>query len=199
MEPGREKEMQTMKKIQTVAAILAGAVLGLGAAQVYAQVSVPSTNVPVSILDLTTVTSTLNFTVTTTNGVTDADVQLNITHTFDADLEIQLGSPAVPLTMVWQDCGGGLNDLTDTVISDQGAVTNCAAGAPYTGNFQATPGGVANATVMATFNVATEQAGTWTLSIFDDSAADTGTLNAWSITLNGPPPLPVELMNLEVK
>ena len=49
------------------------------------------------------------------------------------------------------------------------------------------------------FNGAAEQMGTWTLNVQDDSPADTGTLTAWSLTLTGPPPLPVELMNFEVK
>ncbi len=33
----------------------------------------------------------------------------------------------------------------------------------------------------------------------DDSSICTGTLNAWSLTIDGPAPLPVELMNFEVE
>ena len=40
--------------------------------------------------------------------------------------------------------------------------------------------------------------GVWTLNVADDSAICTGTLNAWSLTLDGAPPLPVELMSFDV-
>jgi subtilisin-like proprotein convertase family protein len=191
-----------MRKIQTIAMILVAAVLALGAALAYAQVSVPSTNVPVPIPDNPgpPAVSTLNFPISTTNGVTDADVSWSVTHTFDADLEFSLGSPAVGLTLVFGDCGGGSNDFINTIISDQGAPPDCStAGPPFTGTFQGSSGGIPNPTAMAAFNGAAQQMGTWTLSILDDSALDTGTLTAWSLTLNGPPPLPVELMNVDVK
>ena len=195
-----------MRKIQTIAVILVGAAVTLGASQAYAQVSVASTNVPLPIADGPApntpgppTISTLNFVVTTTNGVTDADIQWSVTHTFDGDLEFTLSSPTVAGTVVFGDCGGGGNNFTNTVISDQGVAPNCGAGAPFTGTFQGSLNGIVNPTAMAPFNVSTEQAGTWTLSVTDDSPADTGTLDAWSITLTGPPPLPVELMNLEVK
>ena len=195
-----------MRKIQTIAMILVAA-LALGAAQAQAQVSVPSTNVPQSIPDGTSpgvpgvpAVSTLNFNVTTTNGVTDADVSWSVTHTFDADLWFSLSSPTVGLTVIFANCGGSGDNFNGTIVSDQGAAPDCVAGGPFAGTFQGTDtGGVPNPTAMAIFNGAAEQMGTWTLSIQDDSPADLGTLTAWSLTLNGPPPLPVELMNFEVK
>jgi subtilisin-like proprotein convertase family protein len=44
----------------------------------------------------------------------------------------------------------------------------------------------------------TSSGGVWTLNVVDDSSICTGTLNAWSLTLDGAPPLPVELMTLEI-
>ena len=40
--------------------------------------------------------------------------------------------------------------------------------------------------------------GVWTLTAADDSSIITGTLNSWSLTLDGAPPLPVELMSFEI-
>lgn len=190
------------RKIQTIALILVGAALALGAVQAYAQVSVPSTNVPVAIPDNPgpPAVSTLNFPVSTTNGVTDADVQWSVTHTFDGDLGFSLSSPTVGLTVVFANCGANGADFVNTIISDQGPPPDCVGGSPFAGTFQGTDAsGAVNPTAMAPFNGAAQQQGTWTLSILDDSPADSGTLTAWSLTLNGPPPLPVELMNFEVK
>lgn len=195
-----------MKKIQTIAVILVAA-LALAAAPAYAQVSVSSTNVPQSIPDGTTpgtpgvpAVSTLNFNVSTTNGVTDADVSWSVTHTFDSDLWFSLSSPTVGLTLLFANCGGSTDNFNGTIISDQGAAPNCTSGGPFAGTFQGTDnGGVPNPTAMAAFNGAAQQMGTWTLNVQDDSPADVGTLTAWSLTLTGPPPLPVELMNFEVK
>ena len=41
--------------------------------------------------------------------------------------------------------------------------------------------------------------GVWTLTVWDDSSICTGTLNSWSLTLDGAPPLPVELVSFEIE
>jgi subtilisin-like proprotein convertase family protein len=187
------------KGLAIVAGLLAMAV---GAARIHAAVTVPSTDVPKVIADLATVTSTLNFNVNGT--ITDANLLVNIRHTWDGDVGLQLTRPGGAAVVLWNgpaggNCGAAGDNFTNTVIDNQGAAPNClAAGAPYTGNFQGAPGGVVNGTVMNAFNTFTS-GGIWTLSVNDDTGADTGTLLGWSLTLDGPPPLPVELMKLEVK
>jgi subtilisin-like proprotein convertase family protein len=65
-------------------------------------------------------------------------------------------------------------------------------GAPFTGSFQSPAAGTMNAFDTTASN------GIWTLTVADDSTIITGTLVSWSLTLDGPPPLPVELMSYEV-
>lgn len=174
-------------------------VLGAGAAKVYAVVSIASTNVPLAIPDNGSTASTLNFTAGGAATITDANVQFSITHTWDSDIVVSLAHPSGTLTRtVMQNCGTS-GDNFNVVIDDAGAAGGCAfANTPITGTIQARTGAAALApTQMASFNGVTA-VGAWTLTAGDDSAICTGTLNSWSLTLDGAPPLPVELMNFDV-
>ncbi|HLA76351.1 MAG TPA: proprotein convertase P-domain-containing protein [Vicinamibacteria bacterium] len=188
------------KSIKVFGLVAIAVALAFGA-QVYAQVTATSTNVPLPIPDNGNVNSTLNFPVSTTNGITDVDVQFSITHTWDSDVRVTIAAPSVAAVTVMENCGGSGDNFTSTRISDQGAAGGCAfANAPFTGTFQARQGaGTVNATALSAFNVSTQQSGTWTLNVADDSSICTGTLTAWSVIVSGPPPLPVELMNFQVK
>ena len=181
-----------------------------GSVQLYAAVTVNSTNVPVAIPDNGQTTSTLSVDTTTVPGgagfptpwnMTDVNVSFSITHTWDDDVVVSITSPAVPIVQIMSNCGGSADNFTNTVIDDSGVAANCGfAGAPYTGTFQAMQGATPNPnpTALAAFN-GTAANGTWTLTVADDSAICTGTLTAWSITVNGPAPLPVELQNFDIK
>ena len=181
-----------------------------GSVQLYAAVTVNSTNVPQVIPDPGSVTSTLSVNTTTVPGgvgfptpwnMTDVNVSFSITHTWDDDVVVSITSPAVPIVQIMANCGGSADNFTNTVIDDAGVAANCGfAGAPFTGTFQAMQGAVPNPnpTALAAFN-GTAANGTWTLTVADDSAICTGTLTAWSITVNGPAPLPVELQNFDIK
>ena len=181
-----------------------------GSVQLYAAVTVNSTNVPLAIPDPGSVTSTLSVDTTTVPGgvgfptpwnMTDVNVSFSITHTWDDDVVVSITSPAVPIVQIMSNCGGSADNFTNTVIDDAGVAANCGfPGAPYTGTFQAMQGAVPNPnpTALAAFN-GTAANGVWTLTVADDSSICTGTLTAWSITVNGPAPLPVELQNFEIK
>ena len=181
-----------------------------GSVQLYAAVTVNSTNVPLAIPDPGSVTSTLSVDTTTVPGgvgfptpwnMTDVNVSFSITHTWDDDVVVSITSPAVPIVQIMSNCGGSADNFTNTVIDDAGVVANCGfPGAPYTGTFQAMQGATptANPTALAAFN-GTAANGVWTLTVADDSSICTGTLTAWSVTVNGPAPLPVELQNFEIK
>ena len=188
-------------KYTTGLAVAAGLLaMAVGGATIHAAVTQNSTDVPKAIPDnnLAGVNSTLNFTVAGT--ITDANLNIgSLTHSFDGDIEFRLTRPGGAQVLVSSDCGVNGVNFTNTVFSDEGAVPNCtAAGAPFTGNFQGAPNGVVNATVMTAFDGFASN-GVWTLNVADDSGLDTGTLNAWGLTLDGAPPLPVELQKLEVK
>jgi subtilisin-like proprotein convertase family protein len=201
---GTEGEEKLTIKYTKGLAVAAGLLaMAVGAARIHAAVTIPSTDVPKVIADLSSVTSTLNFTVTGT--ITDANLLVNIRHTWDGDVGIQLRRPGGADVVLWNgpsglgNCGGSGDNFTNTVIDDEGAAPNCTnLGPPYTGNFQGAPNGTVNATTMTAFDTFSS-GGVWTLTANDDVAADTGTLLGWSLTLDGAPPLPVELMKLEVK
>lgn len=188
-----------MKNRKLIVPLLALALVAVGAAQLFAAVTESSTNVPLAIPDNGNVSSTLNFSVNGT--MTDANLTVNITHTWDSDLNLTLTSPSVAAQLIWSNCGGSGDNMTNTVIdNDAAGLANCAfAGAPFTGSFQPTTGPVA-APASGTMNAfdGTSSGGVWTLNVADDSAICTGTINSWSLTLDGPPPLPVELMNFEI-
>ncbi len=137
--------------------------------------SVTSTDVPKPIPDLTTITSTA--TVSGAGPITDVNVTLNITHTFDSDLVITLISPdGTQVTLASHD-GGSRHNFTNTTFDDQ-ATTSIANGrAPFTGSFK--PIGS-----LATLNGLSAN-GTWTLQVADTVALDSGTLNSWSLQITG--------------
>jgi subtilisin-like proprotein convertase family protein len=200
----------TMRKALALSAAALAVIAG--SVQLYAAVTVSSTNVPLPIPDNVPAgaVSTLSVDTTTVPGgvgfptpwnMTDVNVTFSITHTWDDDVLVRIASPAVAAVTIMQNCGGSGDNFANTVIDDAGAVANCAfPGAPYTGSFQAMQGATPNpnATALAAFN-GTAANGTWTLTAVDDSAICTGTLTAWSVTVDGPPPLPVELQNFEIK
>ena len=179
--------------------------VALGAAQLFAAITVSSTNVPLAIPDASSVNSTLA--VVPSGTITDANLTVNISHLWDADIQISLAGPTVAAQLLWKNCGSSGDNLTNTVIDNDAAglaVCTSVGGPPFTGSFQPTDGGsnagttpVPAAGSLNAFD-GTDSAGTWTLSVADDSSLITGTLNAWSITLDGAPPLPVELMNFEI-
>ncbi len=194
-----------MKKQRLSVLGLGCALVAFGAFRLFAAVTESSTDVPKAIPDNSNVNSTLSFSVNGT--ISDANLTVNISHAWDADIQLSLSSPTVAVQVLWKNCGGSGDNLTNTVIDDQAAslaACTAAVGPPFTGSFKPTDGGsnagtspVAASGTMGAFNGASS-GGVWTLNVADDSSIITGTLNSWSLTLDGTPPLPVELMKLEI-
>ncbi len=105
--------------------------------------------------------------------ILDVNVTLNITHTWDADLNISLTSPGGTTVLLSDDNGGSGDDYTNTIFDDASGTAITSGAAPFTGTFS--PEGN-----LSDFN-GEDPSGTWTLSIFDDAGGDTGTLNSFSI------------------
>ncbi|MDC8011441.1 beta strand repeat-containing protein [Tahibacter soli] len=143
-----------------------------------------STNVPVAVPDVGSVTSTL--TVPGNPRIADINVAIQGNHTFMADYDVHLISPAgndVGLfTDVFNQTTGG-RSLLDIVIDDEAAIPPA---------FQVSAG----MRVQPEFNYrlawfdGENAGGTWTLQVRDDVAVDTGSITGWSIEICEAPPPP---------
>ncbi|MBL8743981.1 MAG: DVUA0089 family protein, partial [Myxococcales bacterium] len=133
--------------------------------------SVDGTGLPIAITDLATFTSTAN--VATTGTIASVGVQVNINHTYDGDLHLNLISPMATNVDLSSENGGTDENYINTVFSTNGTTNITAGTAPYTGVFL--PEGN-----LALFNGQTA-AGNWTLSVQDDANGDQGTLNQWRV------------------
>jgi subtilisin family serine protease/subtilisin-like proprotein convertase family protein len=130
-----------------------------------------STNVPQSIPDRGMITSTIQ--VSAALSIADVDVGLDITHTFDGDLDVFLLAPDGTRVELFTDVGGGGANFVRTVLDDEASVSIQTGGAPFTGRFR--PEGQLSALDNR------QTLGTWTLQITDDAGADVGTLTGWEL------------------
>jgi subtilisin-like proprotein convertase family protein len=144
--------------------------------QPISQTTYPSTDTPKPIPDVTTILSSI--VVASTGPVSDVNVTINITHTFDADLDIFLIGPNGTRVELTTDNGSSGHDFVNTVFDDQAATSITLGTAPFTGSFK--PEGL-----LSTLNGIPAN-GTWTLEVTDDAAVDIGTLNSWSLTITNP-------------
>jgi subtilisin-like proprotein convertase family protein len=189
-----------MKSRTFVGPLVSAMLVALGAVQIYAAVTESSTNVPLAIPDNGNVNSTLNFSVNGT--ITDVNLTVDVAHTWNDDIELRLASPSVAQQLLWQDCGGSSDNITGTIDQQAGSLSTCPSTGSINGTFQPTDG-TAAAPVAATGTLnaynGSSSGGVWTLNVVDDSSICTGTLNAWSLTIDGAAPLPVELMSFEIE
>lgn len=151
---------------------LTGSAPGSGAATV----SSGAVNLAIPDSNPTGITSTLAVaSIPAGATITGIDVTLNITHTWDSDLDIFLVGANGTQIELSTDNGGSSDNYTNTILSSAG-VTNVTAGvAPFTGTFL--PEGA-----MASLYSVTN--GNWSLKIVDDAGGDAGTLVNWSINIS---------------
>ncbi len=150
-----------------------------------ATVIIPSTDTPLAIPDLGTVLSMIN--VGSHLSITDLNLGLNISHSWDPDLDIFLshGATRVEITTDNGSNGNGAN-FTNTIFDDGASTAVTAGAAPFNGSFR--PEGLLSA-----FN-SLDAFGIWTLEVSDDFSDDVGRLMSWSLEITGDPiitgPLP---------
>ena len=115
-------------------------------------------------------------------------VSVNITHTWNDDLEISLISPSGATILLSSDNGGSGDNYND-VIFDDGAADPISSLDFVTGTIS---GPYSPEEPLATFNAANgvNPNGIWTLSICDDAAGDIGNLNSWELNFAFVPPPP---------
>lgn len=123
--------------------------------------------------DTNGITSTITIPTTCATASAIATVSVNITHTWNADLDIFLVAPNGSQIELSTDNGGNGDNYTAT-FQTGGAVL---------------PTG--NSTINGTFapeqafsNLTGAASGIWTLRVVDDEGSDLGTLNSWGITFD---------------
>ncbi|MGH9871609.1 MAG: DUF4214 domain-containing protein, partial [Pyrinomonadaceae bacterium] len=173
---------------------------GLGANATY-NLSVAVSNAPTPTGTCTTYTSTdvpkviptgpgsVSSTITVPGSprIGDLDVSINLDHTFMADLDVHLVSPAGNDNGLFTDIGavtvGGLQTSMNLRLDDEAALPPAfALSAPFVIQPEL-------AYRLSWFD-GENAGGVWTLAIRDDATGDGGTLNSWSITVCEPPAAP---------
>ena len=160
-----------------------------------------SNTTPTPIVDVATVTS--NILVAGAGPyLWDVDMTTFITHTFAADLDITLTSPAGTVVTISTDNGGSNDNVYNGTLWDDQA--NPAGQVPYAANnglvtdhtyvnlVTATPLVVEEA--LGAF-IGENPNGTWTITITDDLGGDFGTLSSWSLGVSTLPAPPTEATN----
>ncbi len=135
-----------------------------------------------AIPDLATTNSTINV-ASFPAYVSKVVVSFQITHTFDADLEISLQSPSGKLVKLVADRGSSGDNFG----------TNCSPSSSRTTFDDSSRNDIALATAPFVGTYSPEEPltnlkgewgnGAWKLVITDDAGGDTGTLNCWTLTL----------------
>lgn len=133
-------------------------------------------NAPIGPNAGTVTTSTVEF--TDDFVIDDVNVTLNITHTWNADMDVRLIAPdGTTSIFLFQDIGGSSDNFTNTVLDDEATTPISSGSAPYTGSFQPQES-------LSLFD-GLQSIGTWTLEITDDANGDSGTLIDWTLQLCG--------------
>lgn len=131
-------------------------------------------NVPQPLQDYATVKNELVFPYV--GSVSDINVTLDINHTYDADLNVWLVSPAGTRVKLFGDLGGAGDNFHNTVLDDEALIALASGSAPFTGTFRPQQ-------ALSTFD-GENAAGVWKLEVQDDATGDIGVLNNWSISVD---------------
>ena len=105
----------------------------------------------------------------------DVNVEIDIQHNADRDLDIFLIGPNGTRVELSTDNGGTGNDFTDTILDDEAAQTLQSGNPPFTGTFKPEGSLAALDGIPA--------AGTWKLEVTDDAANNVGNLLGWRLDL----------------
>ncbi|UOK42989.1 MULTISPECIES: reprolysin-like metallopeptidase [Flavobacterium] len=135
--------------------------------------TVNSTNIPVTIPDNTTATSTI----TIANGgiISDVNITLNVSHSWIGDTDATLTSPAGTIVKLFDrpcDSAASGNENANATFDDSGAIPVC----------PGLTGTVIPTSPLSAFNGQTST-GIWTLKVTDRATNDSGTLNSWNLNI----------------
>ena len=108
--------------------------------------------------------------------VSDVNVNVNITHSYVADMIVYLVSPSGTRVELFSSVGGSGNNFTDTVLDDEATTAITSGAAPFTASFR--PAGS-----LSSFDGESPN-GVWTLQITDNFAGlDQGRLVSWGVNI----------------
>lgn len=108
--------------------------------------------------------------------VTDFNINFNITHNADFDIDMTFVAPIVQ--ELFSDVGSVGNDFIDVVLDSDADFTIDQGSAPFTGEFQPEPPG------SLTLYEGSPAAGTYTLRVADDAQFNRGTFESWAIEIS---------------
>ena len=111
------------------------------------------------------------------------NVCINITHTYDSDLDIMLIAPDGTNMLLLSGVGGSGNNFTNTCFNQSATNSIFSGSAPFTGTFKPM-------NTLGNANNGQNGNGNWKLRIVDTYAQDVGNLLSWNITFATNAPLP---------
>ena len=135
------------------------------------------------------ITHSINVNLPPASTISNMRVTINLSHTYMADLDINLKAPNGNVLNLFNLHGGSGDNMVNTVISSQGTNALSTGAAPFTGTFRAT-GSLNRGPTPYLSNVATfaglysVPSGTWILALRDTANGDTGPLTGWGITFD---------------
>ena len=142
----------------------------------YTSTDVPKTVGPIGS-EVVPVTSTLN--VPDSITIADVNVKVNINHTWDSDLAVDITSPLGTTRTLFNAVGNDGDNFTNTILDDEASIAIASGTAPFTGSY------IPDQSLSA-FDSQNGQ-GTWTLTVEDTYPfEDSGTLLGWSIIITPP-------------
>jgi subtilisin-like proprotein convertase family protein len=144
-----------------------------------------SINVPKMIPDPGTVESTII--IDDSGTIRDLNVQVDITHSWDADLDVYLIAPDGTRVELFTDVGASGENFSNTILDDEATVPITDGSPPFIGSYQP-EGSLSDLDGLS-------MTGIWTLEVTDDESLISGTLNSWCLIIDTSCPLPPEPTN----
>jgi subtilisin-like proprotein convertase family protein len=129
------------------------------------------TGLPADILDNDTASS--DAVVSAMGTITELAVQVDLTHTYDGDLEVSLTPPGAAPIVLSSFRGGTGENYRATVFSSKATASITTGAPPFRGVF------LPEASLLG-LNGASAT-GSWRLSVLDDASGDEGTLVGWRV------------------
>jgi serine protease len=121
--------------------------------------------------------------------LSDLNVKINVSHTYDSDLYVALRGPDGTEVILSYYRGGSGDNYSNTVFDDQATTAIRYGFAPFAGTYKPDQ-------LLSAFN-GKNAAGTWTLAIYDRATYDTGRINSWSLTVQSTSVTQIRTMDAE--